>query len=200
MARRRGRASPGVPPDRVGQYQDIASISFGFGILHLECFSRMPVISLCLLWLCSATNESVLPYVSEPVIRLNSGAAAGSAPLEPLRALPVFPLFPIAPPSAKPQPPTVEWAAIGRGSLRFLAVMQAFRYATEEDTRRGGIGLGPAYLRSVTSLHGWADGRSGRDLRRHHQLARSDAVSARPLTRDLLGMPQCWPEIPRSAI
>jgi hypothetical protein len=36
--------------------------------------------------------------------------------------------------------------------------MQAFRYVTETDTRRGGVGLGSAYARSVDNLHGWADG------------------------------------------
>jgi hypothetical protein len=36
--------------------------------------------------------------------------------------------------------------------------MQAFRVSTEADTRAGGFGLGPGYFRSITNLHGWADG------------------------------------------
>jgi hypothetical protein len=36
--------------------------------------------------------------------------------------------------------------------------MDAFRWATEKDTRAGGFGLGAGYIRSVTNLHGWADG------------------------------------------
>lgn len=47
---------------------------------------------------------------------------------------------------------------MAKGSLRFLAVMHAFRWATEPDTRAGGVGLGAGYVRTVGNLHGWADG------------------------------------------
>ena len=52
----------------------------------------------------------------------------------------------------------MEWTAISRSALRFLGVMDAFRWVTERDTREGGLGLGAGYIRSVTNLHGWADG------------------------------------------
>lgn len=116
------------------------------------------MIALCLLWLCTVANESELPSSAEPAITLNPRTDAARPPAGPLPESPVFPLLPIASRPVKPKPSTVEWAAVGRSSFRFLAVMQAFRFATEQDTRQGGIGLGPGYLRSVTNLHGWADG------------------------------------------
>ena len=66
--------------------------------------------------------------------------------------MPVMPLFPT------PRKPGVEWTAVSRSALRFLGVMHAFRWATEDDTRAGGIGWGRRYFRSVSNLHGWADG------------------------------------------
>jgi hypothetical protein len=54
--------------------------------------------------------------------------------------------------------PGVHWEKLGRDSVRFLAIMQGFRWATEPGTRSGGFGLGEGYLRSAGNLHGWADG------------------------------------------
>ncbi len=63
-------------------------------------------------------------------------------------------------PAAKPSQPSggVQWGKLAIDSMRFLAVMHAFRYATEAGTRSGGVGLDSGYLRSVGNLHGWADG------------------------------------------
>jgi hypothetical protein len=109
----------------------------------------------CLLWLCMAPEESSLPYSAGPVITLTSAADGGSEGLNLPKGLP---LVPVAPRPTERKSSGVEWTALGRSSFRFLAVMQAFRFATEADTRAGGAGLGPGYLRSITNLHGWADG------------------------------------------
>jgi len=52
----------------------------------------------------------------------------------------------------------VEWIELTAGSLRFLGIMHAFRLLTEPGTRSGGFGMGTGYTKSVTNLHGWADG------------------------------------------
>jgi hypothetical protein len=39
----------------------------------------------------------------------------------------------------------------------FLSIQHSFRWATEPGTREGGWGVG-GYTRSLTSMHGWADG------------------------------------------
>jgi opacity protein-like surface antigen len=57
-----------------------------------------------------------------------------------------------------PPPAHVEWRSLGAASIRFVAVMHAFRWATEPGTRAGGFGLGQGYRQSVLNLHGWADG------------------------------------------
>src|SRR5215471_2531325 len=49
-----------------------------------------------------------------------------------------------------PNPPAkVDWIGLSRGSLRFIGVMHAFRWATEPGTRAGGFGLGSGYTDSV---------------------------------------------------
>ncbi len=71
---------------------------------------------------------------------------------------------PTGPPAIRPATRTpgssggVQWGNLAKDSLRFLAVMHAFRYATEAGTRAGGIGLDGGYLNAVGNLHGWADG------------------------------------------
>lgn len=60
--------------------------------------------------------------------------------------------------SPKIQSRPVDWTGLAKQSGRFLAIMHAFRYATEPGTRNGGIGLGRPYLKAVGNLHGWADG------------------------------------------
>jgi hypothetical protein len=66
---------------------------------------------------------------------------------------------PSAPPTARARKSTGEnWTKLADDSLRFLAIMHAFRYATEAGTRSGGIGLGKGYTNSVGNLHGWDDG------------------------------------------
>lgn len=113
---------------------------------------------LCLVWLCAAPEEASLLYSSEPAVTLITAADAASAGSDPLAAKPVLPVFQVSPRRERQRSSGVEWTAMGRSSFRFLAVMQAFRVATEQDTRSGGIGFGPGYFRSITNLHGWADG------------------------------------------
>ena len=58
-----------------------------------------------------------------------------------------------------PAPPlTVQWSSLARESSRFLVLEHAFRLATEPGTRSPGEAFFPGYVKSVTSLHGWADG------------------------------------------
>jgi hypothetical protein len=52
----------------------------------------------------------------------------------------------------------IRWGRLADDSLRFLAVMHAFRWAKEAGTRSGGVGIGQSYFNSVGNLHGWADG------------------------------------------
>ncbi|MCU1237902.1 MAG: hypothetical protein JWP63_5869 [Candidatus Solibacter sp.] len=77
------------------------------------------------------------------------------------------PLFsPLPPPFVKPAPAaittpqieSVDWSGLGRSSSRLLGVMHGFRWLTEPGTRAAGFGIGSGYTRSVTNLHGWADG------------------------------------------
>jgi hypothetical protein len=70
-------------------------------------------------------------------------------------------MAPIAPAPTKgsvEEPPGVEWRKLAGGSVRFLALMHVFRWATEPGTRSGGVSLGGPFLRSVGNLHGWSDG------------------------------------------
>jgi hypothetical protein len=80
---------------------------------------------------------------SDPPPADGDGAAATDIAIEPKRVS---------------LPPSVEWKKLGRDSIRFLAVMHAFRWATEPGTRNAGIGIGSGYTRSIGNLHGWADG------------------------------------------
>lgn len=66
--------------------------------------------------------------------------------------------FPVVRPIVPGEKEKVNWERLGEGSLRFLTVMQAFRYATEAGTRSGGIGVGSGYINSAGNLHGWDDG------------------------------------------
>ncbi len=118
----------------------------------------MPVALFCLIWLCVLPEESTLPYVAGPVLTLAAANSPGSAAGDPLASPAVLPILPLAPRPAETKSSGVEWTALGRSSFRFLAIMHAFRWATEADTRGGGAGLGSAYIRSVNNLHGWADG------------------------------------------
>jgi hypothetical protein len=53
----------------------------------------------------------------------------------------------------------IDWLHLAEGSLAFLAIEHAFRYATEYGTRDAfNTPFWPGYLNSVGNLHGWADG------------------------------------------
>ncbi len=111
-----------------------------------------PTALFCLVWLCVSPQESGLPYAQVALTALSQPADSGSAPANELSSA-------ILPLSVEPnQSPGIEWTAVSRSSLRFLATMHAFRLATEADTRAGGFGLGSGYIRSLANLHGWADG------------------------------------------
>jgi hypothetical protein len=62
--------------------------------------------------------------------------------------------------SPKPKRETgIDWLHLAEGSLAFLTVEHAFRYATESGTRDAfDTPFWPGYLSSVGNLHGWADG------------------------------------------
>src|SRR5947209_6465838 len=108
--------------------------------------------ALCLVWLCITPRYEIFPLLQIPGTALDASPTPSSASFE---ALPVLPV-------AAPQKPEyasgVEWTSLAKSSLRFLGVMHAFRWATESDTRAGGIGWGSGYRRAVGNLHGWADG------------------------------------------
>ena len=110
---------------------------------------------LCMVWTCLVPNQGFMPD-PQPLLRaLNTaadGAASSGGDLEPSNILPS------APESPKHEPKGIEWAALSRSTLRFVGIMHAFRWATEADTREGGIGLDSLYIRSITNLHGWSDG------------------------------------------
>jgi hypothetical protein len=74
----------------------------------------------------------------------------GGTPVKPAPAVPIA--------SARAKESRVDWRGLGDDSIRLLAIMHAFRWATEPGTRADGIGLGHGYIRSVGNLHGWADG------------------------------------------
>jgi hypothetical protein len=53
----------------------------------------------------------------------------------------------------------IDWLHLAEGSLAFLTVEHAFRYATESGTRDAfDTPFWPGYLNSVGNLHGWSDG------------------------------------------
>ncbi len=53
----------------------------------------------------------------------------------------------------------VDWKRLYKGSFRFLALMHAFRVATEEDTREGLKGpFFQGWADSLGAMHGWSDG------------------------------------------
>jgi hypothetical protein len=60
--------------------------------------------------------------------------------------------------ASMPKSKKVNWTSLVVQELRFLAIEQGFRLATEQGTREGGFGLGRSYWNSVSNLHGWADG------------------------------------------
>ena len=112
----------------------------------------LSVSAFCLVWVCLAPQQGVVPPVPDLAA---ADASSGELPAaqEPTRSsVPVLPLLPTT------QAPGVDWTGVSRSSLRFLAVMHAFRWATEHDTRQGGFGWGQGYVRSISNLHGWADG------------------------------------------
>ncbi len=56
------------------------------------------------------------------------------------------------------KPPGVQWKSLINQSFRFLVFENAFRYATEAETRNPNLPYFRGYLDAVGNLHGWADG------------------------------------------
>jgi hypothetical protein len=83
---------------------------------------------------------------------------SGGLPTDSSGRLPpaILPLRPVQPKLVERD--GVQWRNLARDSMFFLSIMHAFRWATEQGTRAGGVGLGSGYTRSVGNLHGWADG------------------------------------------
>lgn len=115
-----------------------------------------PDLAFCLIWSCVVPSQGFVPSRQALITALDAGgtesAASGEGSLFPSYVLPSVPAIP------KHEPEKIEWIALGRSTLRFTTLMHAFRWATESDTREGGIGLDARYIRSVTNLHGWSDG------------------------------------------
>ena len=72
---------------------------------------------------------------------------------------PVLPILPTSEPVIlKEKPPGVQWKSLFNQSFRFLVFENAFRYATEAETRDPNLPYFRGYLNAVGNLHGWADG------------------------------------------
>src|SRR5262249_52888960 len=77
------------------------------------------------------------------------------------RAVPVTAFAPIAPVNAVPveKETKVQWRSLTMASLRYLAIMHAFRIATEQGTRDGLTNpFWSGYLDALGAMHGWSDG------------------------------------------
>jgi hypothetical protein len=61
-------------------------------------------------------------------------------------------------PSLSQKPLSVQWKPLLNRSFRFLVFENAFRYATEAETRAPNLPYFRGYFRAVGNLHGWADG------------------------------------------
>jgi hypothetical protein len=72
---------------------------------------------------------------------------------------PAFPILP-APEAITLQEKAlgVQWKSLLNQSFRFLVFENAFRYATEAETRDPNLPYFRGYLHAVGNLHGWADG------------------------------------------
>ena len=126
------------------------------------------VFAVCLALVCSSSvvhvraqavaaiprdpSEVSLPPIDRPSRSLNNSVDSGGAAAASGTATIAVP--------ATPKPETgVDWLHLAEGSLAFLTVEHAFRYATEYGTRDSfHTAFWPGYLNSVGSLHGWADG------------------------------------------
>jgi len=133
----------------------VAAVTTAASEAPLELRFAMPLSALyCLVSLCLIPAEPGLPYADVSISILSSADRSADPP----QALAAPDVRPVLPRPAVPKSTGVEWTAVSRSALRFLGVMDAFRWATEQDTRNGGFGLGDGYIRAVTNLHGWADG------------------------------------------
>jgi len=72
--------------------------------------------------------------------------------------LPILPVSSAIAPKADSKPAGVQWKPLINRSLRFLILENAFRYATEAETRDPGQPYFNGYLNAVGNLHGWSDG------------------------------------------
>src|SRR5262249_47374510 len=97
----------------------------------------------------------VSPADSQEPFHSGSGGIPTTGPNGSADPLPgPAPVLPVAPARPASETTGVEWSRIGSSSLRMLAIMHVFRWATEPGTRAGGVSLGGGYVRSAANLHG----------------------------------------------
>jgi len=105
------------------------------------------------------------PETAAPASESPGPDATSPAPAAPYAAGPAA-ATPFIGPAPRPRRQTsgletegVNWSALSRASLRFLAIEHGFRLLTEPGTREGLKGSWlPDYAQAVGNLHGWADG------------------------------------------
>src|SRR5215471_16883254 len=88
---------------------------------------------------------------------LDSSSADGSGPADPPDFAPIAPsssITPVAPSLER----KIQWGSLAGQSLGFLAIEEGFRYMREEGARHEHLPFWGGYVKSVTNLHGWADG------------------------------------------
>ena len=122
----------------------------------LSCLAAVPVVSPIVaprqstfpIFATTTSQEELAACLADPLSTGTTGSDGDDAPVKPAAA------------AAKSgaADSSIHWASLANDSIRFLAIMHAFRWATEPGTRAGGFGLGNGYWRSAGNLHGWADG------------------------------------------
>jgi hypothetical protein len=118
----------------------------------LPALSPLPPLSVAVAF---ANTAPVAACVAPPDSLALDGEGGGDGDGAPP---PIAPVLPAPARSRGARGRGVEWRRLGADSLRFVAIMHGFRWATEAGTRSAGIGLGSGYLQSLGNLHGWADG------------------------------------------
>jgi hypothetical protein len=86
----------------------------------------------------------------------DSTVNGSSGPADPPDFAPIAPssITPVVPPPAL----KIQWGSLTGQSLGFLAIEEGFRYMREEGARHEHLPFWGGYVKSVTNLHGWADG------------------------------------------
>ena len=125
-----------------------------------------PVLTIYLYFAVAAGNSGSAQqwpaFQPLPVPGVSEGDAPGGkgdAPAPAIAPIPVLPLPATATNETQGSGTGVEWSSLYRSASRFLAMEHGFRLLTEPGTRSGLKGsFIRNYGRSVSNLHGWADG------------------------------------------